>query len=406
MTFTANSNTTIVTRHNPAGNYSQLDNSPVRNKNLSTDAKALLWYLGSNSDKWYIVMKNVQEVLGIGINRLRKAFAQLAEWGYVIRTQLRDASGLYRGYGYEITLIPDPNLKNPEVAVGAGQSGARGSGTPFSVAPIPPPIIRLNSDPKKKEDRQDILPSIPFDYSVWDNVYDEDEELDVLSFSVSRPENQQPEPLKADLYSLSTALSAIGTALVSGGEESSAADYITTTNDNQATQTTKPQPKLSGAEKRAAKREARSAKQSAQREVTLEAQGREKGLWQSMDELNAFMAALTAHTVENTRIHSPKSWVMSEVKKAVVDGVSLNWDEFKSTGKVSQANKRPATPSDVSTPLYGNSQAQEFRDWYDWAKKAGLVDYSYSDPKHYAIVVMGDGITLPWRDAKAQFPKC
>ena len=92
MTFTANSNTTIVTRHNPAGNYSQLDNSPVRNKNLSTDAKALLWYLGSNSDKWYIVMKNVQEVLGIGINRLRKAFAQLAEWGYVIRTQLRDAS--------------------------------------------------------------------------------------------------------------------------------------------------------------------------------------------------------------------------------------------------------------------------------------------------------------------------
>ena len=84
MTFTANSH--IVTRHNPAGNYSQLDNSPVRNKNLSTDAKALLWYLGSNSDKWYIVMKNVQEVLGIGINRLRKAFAQLAKWGYAIRT--------------------------------------------------------------------------------------------------------------------------------------------------------------------------------------------------------------------------------------------------------------------------------------------------------------------------------
>ena len=406
MTFTTNSNTNIVTRHNPAGNYSQLDNSPVRNKNLSTDAKALLWYLGSNSDKWYIVMKNVQEVLGIGINRLRRAFAQLAEWGYAIRTQLRDASGLYRGYGYEITLIPDPNHKTPEMVVGAGQSGARVSGARVSVAPIPPPIIRHNSTPKKKKDQQNILPSIPFDYSVWDNVCDEDEELDVLNFSVSRPEDQHPETLEADLYSLSTALSAIGTALVSGGEESSAADYITTTNDNQTTETTKPKPKLSGAEKRADKREARSAKQSAQRSATLEAQGREKGLWQSMDELNAFMAALTAHTVENTRIHSPKSWVMSEVKKAVVDGVSLNWDEFKSTGKVSQANKRPVTPSDVSTPLYGNSQAQEFRDWYDWAKKAGLVDYSYSDPKHYATVVMGDGITLPWRDAKAQFPKC
>ena len=402
MTFTANSNTTIVTRHNPAGNYSQLDNSPVRNKNLSTDAKALLWYLGSNSDKWYIVMKNVQEVLGIGINRLRKAFAQLAEWGYAIRTQLRDASGLYRGYGYEITLIPDPERKNPEVVVGAGQSGARGSETPFSVAPIPPPIIRLNSDPKKKKDQQNILPSIPFDYSVWDNVYDEDEELDVLNFSVSRPENQQPEPLEADLYSLSTTLCEIGTALVSGEEKSSAADYIITTDDNQATQTTKPKPKLSGAEKRAAKREARSAKQSAQREATLEAQGKEKGLWQSMEELNAFMAALTAHTAENSRIHSPKSWVMSEVKKAVLDGVSLNWDEFKSTGTVSQANKRPVTPSATSAP----SQAQEFGAWYDWAKKYGLVDYSYSHPEHFAMVMMLDGLSLPWREAKARFPQC
>lgn len=406
MTFTANSNTTIVTRHNPAGNYSQLDNSPVRNKNLSTDAKALLWYLGSNSDKWYIVMKNVQEVLGIGINRLRKAFAQLAEWGYVIRTQLRDASGLYRGYGYEITLIPDPNLKTPEVAVEAGQSGARESGTPFSVAPIPPPIIRLNSDPKKKKDQQNILPSIPSDYSMWDNVCDEDEELDVLSFSLSRPESQQPEAFQADLYSDSTTLEAIGTALVSGVGESSAADYINTTNDNRATQTTKPKPKLTGAQRRAERRTVRSEKQSAQRKASLVEQGQEKGLWQSMAELDAFMTALTAHTEENTRIHSPKSWVMSEVKKACVDGVSLNWSEFKSTGTVSQANKRPVSSSATSTPLCVPSQAQEFRDWYDWAKKAGLADYSYSNPEHYAIVVMGDGITLPWRDAKAQFPKC
>ena len=405
MTFTANSNTTIVTRHNPAGNYSQLDNSPVRNKNLSTDAKALLWYLGSNSDKWYIVMKNVQEVLGIGINRLRRAFAQLAEWGYVIRKQLRDASGLYRGYGYEITLIPDPNHKNPQVAVGAGQSGARVSGARVSVAPISPPIIRQNSAPKKKKDQQNILPSIPSEYSIWDNVCDEDEELDVLSFSLSRPESQQPEAFQADLYSV-TAPSAIGTALVSGVGESSAADYIITTNDNQITQTTKPKPKLTGAQRRAERRTSRSEKQSAQRKASLVEQGQEKGLWQSMAELDAFMTALTAHTEENTRIHSPKSWVMSEVKKACVDGVSLNWNEFKSTGTVSQANKRPVTPVAVSTPLYGNSQAEEFRDWYDWAKKAGLVSYSEGHPQHYAIVVMGDGITLPWRDAKAQFPKC
>jgi hypothetical protein len=61
------------------------------------------------------------------------------------------------------------------------------------------------------------------------------------------------------------------TTLVSGVGESFATNYTYTTNDNQAT---KPQPKLTGAERRAA----RSTKQAAQRKATLETQGKEKGL--------------------------------------------------------------------------------------------------------------------------------
>lgn len=46
-------------------------------------------------------------------------------------------------------------------------------------------------------------------------------------------------------------------------------------------------------------------------------------------------------------------------------------------------------------------EAEEFKVWYEWAKSERLVDYSYSDSKHHAIVVLADGVTaLPWREAK------
>ena len=46
-------------------------------------------------------------------------------------------------------------------------------------------------------------------------------------------------------------------------------------------------------------------------------------------------------------------------------------------------------------------EAEEFKVWYDWAESEQLVDYSYADSKHYAVVVLADGVTaLPWREAK------
>ena len=46
-------------------------------------------------------------------------------------------------------------------------------------------------------------------------------------------------------------------------------------------------------------------------------------------------------------------------------------------------------------------EAEEFKVWYDWSKSEQLVDYSYADSKHYAVVVLADGVTaLPWREAK------
>ena len=49
------------------------------------------------------------------------------------------------------------------------------------------------------------------------------------------------------------------------------------------------------------------------------------------------------------------------------------------------------------------TEAQEFKVWYDSVEAEGLVDYSYSDSKHHAIVVLADGVTaMPWRQAQAK----
>jgi hypothetical protein len=401
MTFTANC---IIVSHNPAGNYSQLDNSPVRDRSLSVEAKAVLWYLASNSDKWHLVMQNVADVMNMGINRTRRAIAELRERGLVQGENLRNEAGKYIGWAYKIILPAEFRDQPPETGQSDGLSSTRVSSTRTSSTPIQMPIIKLNSDLKKKN-KQNILPSIPTNYSTGDKICVEDEELDGLIFSFSGEEGKQPGAFQANLFLAPTRPEITNTAPVSGVGEGSAANYIHTTNNNQ---TTKPEldVELTLAQEPPVQKLTYADRKSARQKATLETQGREKGLWQSMAELNAFIDALTAHTEENNRIHSPKSWVRSELRKAVDDGVSLNWNEFKSTGKVSQANKRPVPSSASSTPLYAASQAQEFRVWYDWAKKYGLVDHSQSHHEHYAIVVMMDGTTYPWREAKAKFPQC
>jgi hypothetical protein len=65
-------------------------------------------------------------------------------------------------------------------------------------------------------------------------------------------------------------------------------------------------------------------------------------------------------------------------------------------------NKPQVTPlSDVyrEPKPVDQLEAVEFRAWYDLVKAAGLVDYSYSDARCHAVVVLAGGEALPWRDA-------
>jgi hypothetical protein len=66
-------------------------------------------------------------------------------------------------------------------------------------------------------------------------------------------------------------------------------------------------------------------------------------------------------------------------------------------------NKPEVTPlSDVylEPKPVDQVEAIEFKAWYDLVKAAGLVDYSYSDNRCHAIVVLVGGEALSWRDAR------
>jgi hypothetical protein len=65
--------------------------------------------------------------------------------------------------------------------------------------------------------------------------------------------------------------------------------------------------------------------------------------------------------------------------------------------------KPPVTPL---SEVYGAQkpvnqvEAIEFKAWYELVKSVGLVDYSYSDAQCHAVVVLHDGVALPWREAR------
>jgi hypothetical protein len=86
------------------------------------------------------------------------------------------------------------------------------------------------------------------------------------------------------------------------------------------------------------------------------------------------------------------------------------WDDIAAKMAILEEKMGISQPKSQVTPLseiyaqpqpVNQAEAREFKAWYDLAKAAGLINYSYSDPLCHAVVVLADGITvLSWRDAR------
>jgi hypothetical protein len=85
----------------------------------------------------------------------------------------------------------------------------------------------------------------------------------------------------------------------------------------------------------------RKERRSARHDTTWVEFGQQNGLWQSLEELQSFMAALYAHAVNNPRLHTPSKWVESEVQKTIDRGTGTHWTEYCAGLQVGTIDQKP-----------------------------------------------------------------
>lgn len=108
---------------------------------------------------------------------------------------------------------------------------------------------------------------------------------------------------------------------------------------------------------------------------------------------------LEAAETESDFGEAPWDKIAADMKaKMAVLGAKMGLSGSKCEPQVTQLSEVYAEPKPVN-----QTEAQEFKLWYDLVKAEGMVDYSYADSTHHAIVVLVDGVTaLPWREARAK----
>lgn len=79
-------------------NFSQLPNEVIEDKNLSSTAKTLFWYLASRPDNWVFVNNNIKDILKIkDAKTIAKYLKELEDVGWIEKEKMRDNAGRLTG---------------------------------------------------------------------------------------------------------------------------------------------------------------------------------------------------------------------------------------------------------------------------------------------------------------------
>ena len=109
----------IKDKENP---YVMINKQFLNDERLSWKAKGILTYLLSMPDDWQIYENELVKHSKDGITSLKSGIKELIELGYIIRKQLRNEKGQFKGYEYCVYEIPaeigfsnngDPNNGKP-----------------------------------------------------------------------------------------------------------------------------------------------------------------------------------------------------------------------------------------------------------------------------------------------------
>ena len=105
-----------VFRVDKTKDYTVMSNYHLRDKNLTLKAKGLLSWMLSNTDGWDYSVNGIVAVMKENRDAICSALAELEDYGYLTRRQVRDG-GKFGGVEYLITELPNtenPNTENPQ----------------------------------------------------------------------------------------------------------------------------------------------------------------------------------------------------------------------------------------------------------------------------------------------------
>ena len=105
-----------VIRINKTENYTVMSNTHFKEKGMSYKAKGLLSVMLSLPDNWDYSVAGLETLSRDGKASIKKALAELEQFGYLKRTQTTDDKGRFSGYEYDIyekPLAENPSTEKP-----------------------------------------------------------------------------------------------------------------------------------------------------------------------------------------------------------------------------------------------------------------------------------------------------
>lgn len=104
---------TYFIRHSKQRDYTVMNNTFLRDNNLSWKAKGLFAYILSLPEDWKIYLSELQTHATDGETSLRSAIKELTDNGYIVQKRLKDDKGRWASYVYQI--IENPFVENLNV---------------------------------------------------------------------------------------------------------------------------------------------------------------------------------------------------------------------------------------------------------------------------------------------------
>jgi hypothetical protein len=151
--------------------YTTLSNDTLRDKRLTFAARGLLTYLLSLPDNWEVRVSHLIEQSPAGRDAVYSMLKELTSFGYVARTEKRDAAGRIVGYETIVRETPAATLKTEENQAEIAE--IPDTGKPDTAEPLtgePPPKKDLLEEVPNGKERPKKTPPVAVVFSHWQKV--------------------------------------------------------------------------------------------------------------------------------------------------------------------------------------------------------------------------------------------